>query len=86
MPFVKSIATRVAGLAFGMLVVMIIFHPDRFGSIWWQTYSDPGGKFSLEFSSKPRAAGQQVKLEAGGTADVKIVGATPNMTTSYLLM
>src|ERR1700685_1614040 len=86
MPFMKSIATRVAGFAFGTVAVMFIFHPGRFGPFWWQTYSDPGGNFSLEFPSKPRAAGQQVKLEAGGTADVKIVGATPNKTTSYLFM
>ena len=59
----KSIATRVAGFAFGMLVVMFIFHDDRLGSIWWQTYSDPGGSFSLKFPSKPRVSDQQVKLD-----------------------
>jgi hypothetical protein len=84
MPFMKSIATRVAGFTFGILVVMFIFHDDRLGSIWWQTYSDPGGSFSLKFPSKPRAAGQQLKLETGGTAVMKMVAATPNQTTAYI--
>ena len=35
---IKSLAIRIAGLLFGMLVVMFILHPERFG--WWQTYSD----------------------------------------------
>jgi hypothetical protein len=83
MPITKSIATRVAGFAFGMLVVVIIFHNDRL-PFWWQTDSDPGGSFSLKFPSKPSAAGKQVKLETGGTAVMKMVAATPNQTTAYI--
>jgi hypothetical protein len=84
MPFMKSIATRVAGFAVGMLVVMFIFHSERFRSFWWQAYSDPGGSFSLKFPSTPSAAGKQVTLETGGTAVMKMVAATPNQTTAYI--
>jgi hypothetical protein len=79
----KSVASRIVGFAFGMLVVMIIFHDDRL-PFWWHTYSDPSGNFSLEFPSKPRAADQQLKLDAGGTGTVKMVAATPNKTTAYI--
>jgi hypothetical protein len=84
MPFMKSIATRVAGFAIGMLVVMFILHPDRFGTIWWETYSAPSGGFSLKFPSKPRVSDLQVQSDGGGTAVVKIVVATPNKTTAYI--
>jgi hypothetical protein len=78
----KRAAIQIAGLLFDTLVVTIIFHPERFG--WWQTYSDPGGNFSLEFPSKPQAADQQAKLEDGGTVVLHMVAATPNKTTAYL--
>jgi len=80
----KSIATRVAGFTFGMLVVTFIFHPERFGSFWWQTYSDPSGSFSLKFPSKPGVSDLQAQLDGGGTAVVKMVAATPNKTTAYI--
>jgi len=82
----KSVAIRTAAFLFGMLVVMIILEPERFGTLLWQTYNDPSGNFSLKFPNKPRAGGQELKLDGGGTADMKIVTATPNKTTSYAFM
>ena len=59
------------------------FSPERFGSIWWQTYSDPSGSFSLKFPSKPEVSNQQVKIDTGDNVLVHIVAATPNKTAAY---
>jgi hypothetical protein len=79
----KSIATRLAGFTFGMLVVMFIFHPERFGPFWWQTYSDQSGNYSIKFPSKPEVSDQKVRLESGETIVLPIVTAAPNKTTQY---
>jgi hypothetical protein len=79
----KTIVKRIAGFAFGLLVATIIFQPERFESLWWHTYSDPSGNFSLEFPSKPEFSDQQMQLDTGGTVVLHMVTATPKETTSY---
>jgi hypothetical protein len=79
----KSLVAQIGGYLFGVLVVMVIFHPERLLPFWWQTYSDPGGSFSLEFPSKPRVSDLQVQSVADGAVVMHVVAATPNKTTAY---
>ena len=65
-----------------MFVVIIVFHPERFLSFWWQKYTDPSGHYSLEFPSKPETSDLRGKLD-GGDAVMHVVYAVPNRSTKY---
>ncbi len=82
----KSAAIRIAGLLFGTLVVMIILHPERFESLWWEKYNDPNGNYSVKFPSKPGTSDLQGQLDGGGTAVLHVVYAMPNKSTEYFFM
>jgi hypothetical protein len=79
----KYAAIGIAAVLFGMLVVMLIFQPQHFGTLLWHTYTDPSGNYSIKFPSKPEMSDKQVQKNGSGTTAIHTVYAIPNKSIGY---